>query len=118
MCPLGLIRNPTYVTCTHVCTVFCWVSWCSFFIIQLSSMITGWCAIAALTGPLPKGTSVFSAVLLKVAGTGTGQAILASLLLASGALQYSLLSLQLAGFAECDCLFVCGWPPVAVSVRV
>lgn len=56
----------------------------SFFIIQLSSMITGWVAIAALTGPLPKGTNVFSAVLLKVAGGGTGQAFLSALLLASG----------------------------------
>lgn len=56
----------------------------SFFIVQLSSMITGWCAIAALAGPLPKGTSVFSAVLLKVAAEGTGQAVLAALLLASG----------------------------------
>jgi hypothetical protein len=57
---------------------------CSFFIVQLSSMITGWCAIAALAGPLPKGTSVFSAVLLKVASAGTGQAVLSALLLASG----------------------------------
>jgi hypothetical protein len=57
---------------------------CSFFIVQLSSMITGWCAIAALAGPLPKGTSVFSAVLLKVASGGTGQAVLSALLLASG----------------------------------
>jgi hypothetical protein len=56
----------------------------SFFIVQLSSMITGWCAIAALAGPLPKGTSVFSAVLLKVAGQGTGQAVLSALLLSSG----------------------------------
>jgi len=56
----------------------------SFFVVQLSSMITGWCAIAALAGPLPKGTSVFSAVLLKVADEGTGQAVLAALLLASG----------------------------------
>jgi hypothetical protein len=47
-------------------------------------MITGWCAIAALAGPLPKGTSVFSAVLLKVASAGTGQAVLSALLLASG----------------------------------
>jgi hypothetical protein len=58
---------------------------CSFFIVQLSSMITGWCAISALKGPLPKGTSVFSAVLLKVASAGAGQAFLSSLLLASGA---------------------------------
>eukprot|EP00878_Enallax_costatus_P016186 GHUV01016976.1.p1 GENE.GHUV01016976.1~~GHUV01016976.1.p1 ORF type:complete len:356 (+),score=97.44 GHUV01016976.1:718-1785(+) len=55
----------------------------SFFIIQLSSMITGWVAIAALAGPLPKGTSVFSAVLLKIAAEGTGQAFLSALLLAS-----------------------------------
>lgn len=48
-------------------------------------MITGWCAISALKGPLPKGTSVFSAVLLKVASAGAGQAFLSSLLLASGA---------------------------------
>lgn len=61
----------------------------SFFIVQLSSMITGWCAIAALTGPLPKGTSVFSAVLLKVAQAGTGQTVLSALLLASGGLQLS-----------------------------
>jgi hypothetical protein len=65
-------------------------------------MITGWCAIAALKGPLPKGTSVFSAVLLKVADAGTGQAVLASLLLASGALQYMLLSVQVASSS-----FVC-----------
>ncbi|KAF8067290.1 cyclin-C1-1 [Scenedesmus sp. PABB004] len=55
----------------------------SFFIIQLSSMITGWVAISALAGPLPKGTSVFSAVLLKVAAHGTGQSVLSALLLAS-----------------------------------
>lgn len=56
----------------------------SFFIVQLSSMITGWVAIAALSGPLPKGTSVFSAVLIKVAEHGNGQVVLAALLLASG----------------------------------
>lgn len=55
----------------------------SFFIIQLSSMITGWVAIAVLKGPLPKGTSVFSSLLLTVASKGTGQAILSALLLAS-----------------------------------
>lgn len=50
-------------------------------------MITGWCAIASLKGPLPKGTSVFSAVLLKVAAEGVGQTVLAALLLASGVSQ-------------------------------
>jgi hypothetical protein len=59
----------------------------SFFVIQLSSMITGWVAISALAGPLPKGTSVFSAVLAKVAAEGTGQTVLAALLLSSGALK-------------------------------
>jgi hypothetical protein len=34
---------------------------------------------------LPKGTSVFSAVLAKVAAEGVGQTVLAALLLASGA---------------------------------
>jgi hypothetical protein len=58
---------------------------CSFFVVQLSSMITGWVAISALSGPLPKGTSVFSAVLTKVAAEGVGQTVLAALLLASGA---------------------------------
>jgi hypothetical protein len=56
----------------------------TFFVVQLSSMITGWVAIAALTGPLPKGSSAFSAVLLVVAQAGTGRAILAALLLAAG----------------------------------
>ncbi|WIA33094.1 hypothetical protein OEZ86_006248 [Tetradesmus obliquus] len=55
----------------------------SFFVIQLSSMITGWVAISALAGPLPKGTSVFSAVLAKVAAEGKGQTVLAALLLSS-----------------------------------
>jgi hypothetical protein len=52
-------------------------------------MITGWVAISALAGPLPKGTSVFSAVLAKVAAEGVGQTVLAALLLASGARTYS-----------------------------
>jgi hypothetical protein len=59
-------------------------------------MITGWCAIAALKGPLPKGTSVFSAVLLKVADAGTGQAVLSSLLLASGAVECRVCDAQCA----------------------
>eukprot|EP00775_Hariotina_reticulata_P011366 gene11366-11515_t len=57
----------------------------TFFVVQLSSMITGWCAVAALTGPLPKGTSVFSSILIRVASEGTGQAFLSALLLASAA---------------------------------
>lgn len=64
----------------------------SFFVVQLSSMITGWVAISALAGSLPKGANVFGAVLLRIAGEGPGQAFLSALLLASG---------KQAGMAHC-----------------
>jgi hypothetical protein len=58
----------------------------TFFIVQLSSMITGWVAISALAGsPMAKGTNIFSAVLLRVAERGVGQSVFSALLLASGA---------------------------------
>ncbi|PNW73816.1 hypothetical protein CHLRE_13g573900v5 [Chlamydomonas reinhardtii] len=54
----------------------------TFFVVQFSSMITGWVAIAALP-VLPKGSSAFGAMLLLVAQQGTGQAVVSALLLAS-----------------------------------
>ncbi|KAG2438998.1 hypothetical protein HYH02_010789 [Chlamydomonas schloesseri] len=54
----------------------------TFFVVQFSSMITGWVAIAAIP-KLPKGGSAFGAMLLLIANRGTGQAVVAALLLAS-----------------------------------
>lgn len=55
----------------------------TFFIVQLSSMITGWVAISALFGKLRPGQSAFGKLLQLISGRGTGQAFLAALLLAS-----------------------------------
>lgn len=56
----------------------------SFFLVQLASMVTGWVAIAALSGgAVAKGESAFSKMLLLVSGHGPGQALLAALLLAA-----------------------------------
>lgn len=55
----------------------------TFFVVQLSSMITGWVAISALVGVIKPGQSAFGASLLLVAERGTGQAVASALLLAS-----------------------------------
>ncbi|KAG2500633.1 hypothetical protein HYH03_001400 [Edaphochlamys debaryana] len=54
----------------------------TFFVVQLSSMITGWTASAAIP-KLPPGKSAFGAMLLLVANEGGGQAFASALLLAS-----------------------------------
>lgn len=55
----------------------------TFFVVQLSSMVTGWVAISALAGAVAKGESAFSKMLVLVSNHGTGQAFLAALLLAA-----------------------------------
>lgn len=55
----------------------------TFFIVQLSSMITGWVAISALSGQVAKGESAFSKMLVLVSQHGTGQALLAALMIAA-----------------------------------
>lgn len=54
----------------------------TFFIVQLSSMLTGWTAIGEFRG-VNIGGSVFSRMLLRVSNQGTGEAFAAALLLAS-----------------------------------
>ncbi|KXZ41352.1 hypothetical protein GPECTOR_527g519 [Gonium pectorale] len=54
----------------------------TFFVVQLSSMITGWVASAAIPS-LARGESAFGKLLRVVADRGSGQAFAAALLLAS-----------------------------------
>ncbi|PNH09288.1 Sodium/pantothenate symporter [Tetrabaena socialis] len=54
----------------------------TFFVVQLSSCITGWVAIAAIPKLLP-GQSAFGKLLQLVATRGSGQAFAAAMLLAS-----------------------------------
>ncbi|KIY94657.1 hypothetical protein MNEG_13307 [Monoraphidium neglectum] len=49
----------------------------TFFVVQLSSMVTGWVAISALAGTVGKGESAFSKMLILISSHGTGQAVLA-----------------------------------------
>ncbi|GFR47522.1 hypothetical protein Agub_g9240 [Astrephomene gubernaculifera] len=54
----------------------------TFFVVQFSSMVTGWVAIAAIPS-LAKGQSAFGKLLQMVADRGGGQAFAAAMLLAS-----------------------------------
>ncbi|GIL75284.1 hypothetical protein Vretimale_7979 [Volvox reticuliferus] len=69
-------RNPRVIRRGMACMVF------TFFVVQFSSMITGWVASAAIP-KVAKGESAFGKLLQVVANRGTGQAFAAALLLAS-----------------------------------